>query len=220
MGGGYWLCFLPSYQHLFLHPGLKHTAWHLQTPNHTVPVTVCAAGREMTCSYIYQLSSKSLQMFRKLLAEWQLSVAISWKVILVSKQLIKKALPSPCNRTYGSPALSRPLPGYVVEKWLHSPPQPHFSGMALSLLAANSKRKLAWLLPCSSPKKRWMGGKEQSFQGPCKVLCKSLQGPFHPPPAIDSTAWSKEKGCSMAELGTGRQVTRDGTGKTLGTACK
>lgn len=91
MGGGYWLCFLPSYQHLFLHPGLKHTAWHLQTPNHTVPVTVCAAGREMTCSYIYQLSSKSLQMFRKLLAEWQLSVAISWKVILVSKQLIKKS---------------------------------------------------------------------------------------------------------------------------------
>lgn len=42
----------------------------------------------MTCSHIYRLSSKPLQMFRKLLAEWQLNVAISWKVIL--KQLIKK----------------------------------------------------------------------------------------------------------------------------------
>uniref|UniRef100_A0A8C9MGK8 Midkine n=2 Tax=Serinus canaria TaxID=9135 RepID=A0A8C9MGK8_SERCA len=46
-------------------------------------------------------------------------------------------------------------------------------------------------------------------------ICKVL---FIPHQQLDTTAWSKEKGCSMAELGTGRQVTRDGTGETLGTA--
>lgn len=35
----------------------------------------------MTCSHIYQLSSKPLQVFKKLLADWQLNVALSWKVI-------------------------------------------------------------------------------------------------------------------------------------------
>lgn len=95
-----------------------------------------------------------------------------------------------------------------MEKQLHSPPQAHFFGMTLSFLTANSKRELAWLLPYSLPKKRWWMGKRSSHI--CKVL-------FIPHQQSDTTSCSKEKGYGVAELGTGRQVTRSGTGQTLGT---
>lgn len=59
-----------------------------------------------------------------------------------------------------------------MEKWLHSLPEPYFSCVTLSFLAANSKMELG--LCCLGHLPRKGGGKERSH----------LHGPFHPPPAV------------------------------------
>lgn len=81
--GDYQLCYLSSCQDPFLHPVLKGTAWHIQTPHHPEqhPLLCVQQAGEMTCSHSCQPSSKPLQMFSKLPAGYELNAGISWKVI-------------------------------------------------------------------------------------------------------------------------------------------
>lgn len=88
-----------------------------------------------------------------------------------------------------------------MEKWLHSLPEPYFSCVTLSFLAADSKMELGLLLPCSPPKKRWWMGKGAvtsawSFSSPT-----SSQIPLLGPQAAACLSWGQAGGSEGTKLG-------------------
>lgn len=155
----------------------KHTAWRLQIPHHTEQyLLLCVQQEGLICSHIYQISSKPLQMFRKLLGEWQLNVATSWKVIPGFEAAHKKE-PHPHPATPAVAVLL--LADFFQDKRLRNGSIPHHSPIFLAWHAP------FWVL---TPKENWLGcclarlprkdggwgEKEQSH----------LQGPFLSPPAV------------------------------------